>query len=740
MDYWSCLSQREQSPLWRVVFYLAVVLLTSTCSQERNITDKDKDVDTMTVGPSEYLERGDLQALKSRGELRVLLPINQVEGLYLPRSSSSLFDQHAAIEEIAAALGLKIRIVPVRKTKDLIPALLEGRGDLIGANIKIKAHHEGIAFTAPLAQARAQIITRADDISLRKTEDLEGRSIFVDPESPFWDSVMALKESHPGIDIQAIPELEPDEILDKVAKGELDLSVQDSNTMDMVNHYRDDLRAAMDISEERPIAWCVRADALQLQNALNRFLHNEKLTERKLRVSLSDLPEIKKRKVIRVLLRNNAASYFLWRGELLGFEYELVKRFAKKQDLRLEVVVPPSHELLITWLAEGKGDIAAGFLAATEDRKSLGIDFSTPYHYAAELVVARSTDESVKSPQDMAGRTLVVRRSSSYWQTLEKIRAQGINFRLLAAPEYMETEEIISKVAFGEYDLTVADGHILDIELSWRDDIRTAFALGESIPHSWGVRSQNKELLKAVNDFLKKEYRGLFYNVTYEKYFKNQTKIQDHLRHRVDGKAGAALSPYDELVRKYADSYGFDWRLIVAQMYQESRFNPKARSWSGARGLMQIMPRTAKHMGIKNLKEPEQGIHAGIKYLDWLRERFESDLPVTDRMWFALAAYNAGAGHVHDARQLARKMGWDANRWFNNVEKAMLLLSKREYARNARFGYVRGREPVNYVRSIHNRFRAYVKLTKPAQAKLRRRNKEPVSQSPTTKPSQAANA
>ena len=143
-------------------------------------------------------------------------------------------------------------------------------------------------------------------------------------------------------------------------------------------------------------------------------------------------------------------------------------------------------------------------------------------------------------------------------------------------------------------------------------------------------------------------------------------------------------------------------------MYQESRFEPEAKSWAGARGLMQVLPRTAKEFGFDDLKDPETGIHAGVKYLDWVRERFEVELPVKDRMWFALAAYNAGAGHVRDARRLARQQGWDPNRWFDNVEQAMLLLSRREYANAAQHGYCRCNEPVQYVREIQTRYNAYV--------------------------------
>jgi membrane-bound lytic murein transglycosylase F len=131
---------------------------------------------------------------------------------------------------------------------------------------------------------------------------------------------------------------------------------------------------------------------------------------------------------------------------------------------------------------------------------------------------------------------------------------------------------------------------------------------------------------------------------------------------------------------------------------------------------MQLMPRTARAMGVKNSTDPALNIQGGIKYLDWLRDRFDSKLPISDRLWFTLAAYNAGAGHVHDARRLARQLGMDPDRWFDHTEKAMLLLAEKKYARKARFGYVNGLEPVNYVRDIRQRFEAYVELSRQATA------------------------
>ena len=215
--------------------------------------------------------------------------------------------------------------------------------------------------------------------------------------------------------------------------------------------------------------------------------------------------------------------------------------------------------------------------------------------------------------------------------------------------------------------------------------------------------------MKAQLDaFIKSVYRSEFYNVLYAKYFKSKPSVLKLSKGRVIDPEKGSISPFDKTVQKYSEQYGFDWRLITAQMYQESGFDPKAKSYSGASGLMQIMPRTARSLGFKDVSKPANGIKAGVKYMDWLRDRFNGDFSVADRLWFSLASYNAGAGHVHDARRLAKQMGLDPNKWFANTESAMLMMSQKEYTSKARYGFVNGKEPVNYVREIKQRFEAYV--------------------------------
>jgi len=658
------------------------------------------------------VESGDLAQIESQGYLRVLNPpFSHLE--YLPREGYPQDLELDLLETFTQSLGLRLGFVTVEHYQDLIPALLEGRGDIIAANFTVTPERKKqVGFSVPLMTVREQIVTRTSDQALTKLTDLKDRTLTIRKSSAYWQTAQTLKTKYPGLTIEEAPDfMDTEQILDHVANGAFDATLADSNLVKAVLQYRSDIRPAFDVTADRPIAWATRPQAINLLIALNGFLNQARLAVRPPSIAKHDLPGIRNTQVLRVLTRNNPATYFLWRGELLGFEYELARHFAKQQKLRVEMVVPPMREDLIPWLLEGKGDLIAASMTISDQRESQGIEFSRPYLTASEIVVARAEEplSRLASPGDLVGRTVVVRKSSSYWDTLQDLQKQGIALTVQAAPEDLETEEIIARVAEGEYDLTVADSHILDIELTWREDIRAAFPLGDPKEHGWAVRTSNPKLLKAVNQYLRREHRGLFYNITFNKYFKNPRNIREHLEFRTT--RTGELSPYDDLAQTFAKHYGFDWRLVVAQMYQESRFDPDARSWSGAVGLMQVLPRTAKSLGFSTITTPEESIEAGVKYLDWVRERFEPELPVNVRTWFALAAYNAGHGHVLDARRLANQLGLNPDRWFGNVEKAIKLLARRKYARQARHGYCRGSEPVQYVREIKRRYEAYQLVT-----------------------------
>ncbi len=663
-------------------------------------------------GLAETLFAGDLDGIKERGSLRIIIPANVGGAFYLPRDGWPVETQHEAAQAFARSYGLEPQLVPVARFADMIPYLLEGRGDMIAANLTItESRRERIAFSVPLTNVRQQVLVSKNRDDIDQVADLQGRRVMVSPGSSFWERLQAMRNDNPGIELVPRPSgISDEDELDRVAGGEVDASVRDSNVADMYLAYRDDLKVAFELPGDDDIAWGIRPDAQQLRAALNKFLHLEFAPHAGVAQFTGDLGEIKKRRVLRVLLRNNAASYFLHKGELMGFEYDLAKAFAKANGLRLEVIVPESNDQMLQWLQDGRGDVAAGFLEPDPAMTKHGIAYSRPYHHAPRHLVVHK-DDLLDGAQALAGRTVMVRRSSPYWKDLLALREQGIDFELAAAPEDWETEELIARVAEGEIDATVADQHLLDIELARGLTVKSGFALTDDRAHAVATRADNPGLLAALDEFIAKSYKGLVYNILYKKYFTNPRAIRDLAEGRFVGDEGQSLSPYDDIIRRYAEHYGFDWRLITAQMYQESRFDPSAESFAGATGLMQVMPRTAQSMGFDELEQPEDNIHAGVKYMDWVRQRFEPSLPFSERLWFTLAAYNAGYGHVQDARRLARQKGWDGDRWFDNTERAILLLSKKKYANKARFGYVRGIEPVSYVRNIRHRYRAYVELS-----------------------------
>jgi membrane-bound lytic murein transglycosylase F len=655
-------------------------------------------------------ERFDLPRIRRRGTLRILVP-RDAGAAHLPRAGSPLEAERDLAAAFAEDLDLEPEWVWVDSYEALIPKLLAGEGDLIADNLTVTPERRGqVAFSVAVAIAREQVVTRADDESLSSPEQLEGRTFRVRRSSSYWGSLRDLRREYPSFEIEAASEeASVDEILEQVAKGEADLTLADSNLVDGVFAYRDDLRVAFDLGRDVVMAWALRPDAIDLRRAADAFLIRVRTRSARREQHVDDLPGIRERGVIRVLTRNNASTYYIWRGQLMGFEYDLAREFARREGLRMELVVPPSRDDLIPWLLQGKGDLIAAGLSASDARAAAaGVRFSRLYNEVRETIVARADDPSVQQIEDLAGRRVVVRRGSAYWATLEGLRAGGIPLDLIAAPDELETEEVIARVAEGEYDLTLADSHILAIALAWRDDVRAAIEIEEPVFHGWAVRPDSVGLLDAIDSYFRKEYRGTFFNVTARKYFAKPERIRQHASERA--LRNGRISRWDDQIRREAAAYGFDWRLIAAQMYQESRFDPLARSFAGAAGLLQILPRTARQVGVEDPHDPESGISAGVRYLAWTRDRFPTTLPPDEREWFALAAYNAGPGHVNDARRIAVEEGLDPERWFGQVETAMLLKRKPEYARHSRFGYCRCGEPVNYVREIRDRYEAYTRV------------------------------
>lgn len=668
---------------------------------------------------------------------------------YLPRNGHPQDLELQYLQQFSAQQNLQFKQVKVTKFDQLFSKLIAGEGDVIAANLTITAaRKKRVNFSDAFIQSNEYFIMGKQSSPLKKGSALNGREVVIQKGKSYQTTALELQKIYPKMRIRYIDNSISTELLyDRLANGEYDLAIQDENLIASALAYRDDIKKSIQASGQRDIAWAVNIKNKKLLTQLNAFIQSQQLASELLKTTpvlsnativnignignigdatdakvaatsaikksnLTQWQTIQAKGRVRFVLRNNLSSYYIWRGELLGFHYELAKRFAKENKLRYEIIVAPDNVALLDYLIDDKADIALGFLTPTEARRAKGIGFSRPYHYASELVVGQSGVTGIETPQDLKGHKIHTRPSSAYWSTALQLQKTVPGVKLIAVPENMETESIIEAVADKKYDMTIADSHIVDLELTFRDDIQSFMALGEPKAQSWGIKAGNQTLLKEINFFIKKHYKGLFYNVIYNKYFKNKKRLDQQYKGYVAEIESGVMSPFDDLVKKHAKEYGFDWRLLVAQMHQESRFDPNAKSLSGAQGLFQVMPRTAEQLGIQDMHDPEQGIEAGIRYMDWVRERMQADkISKAELTWFTLASYNAGAGHVRDAIRLARQKGWQDDVWFNHVEKAMLLLSQPKYAAKARYGYVRGQEPVTYVREIKRRYDTYLNIS-----------------------------
>jgi membrane-bound lytic murein transglycosylase F len=680
-------------------YLLFLALLISFCSGHAKPTDFDQ--------------------IKDRGTLRVITWMG-VE-TWLPRAGSPPMVEQEYLQQFADKHGLELELVTLEKFDDMIPALLANKGDVIAANFAVTGKRQKeVKFTAPFARTTEFLVTGKNAKVIPDAKALAGREIAVQKGTTYAITARGLARANPGLKVRYVKgDLARDEMMDKIASGEYDITILDDNYLSSLLTYRKDIRKSLQASAPRDIAWAVSPGNKKLLETLNGYLKEQGLVKTRISKTASkkaktEWDRIKNRGVIRFVLRNNIPSYYIWRGEIIGFHADIARDFAKEHKLRYELINAPDNSALITYVAEGKGDVALGFLTPTEERKAMGIAFSRPYHYSSEVIASHADDDSIKSIADLKGRSIYIRRSSAYWQTAMKLKQEVPELNVVPVDETITTEEIIEGVSDKTYDLTIADSHLVEMEINLGEQVQIVMEVTKPQGQSWAVKEGNNVLLDKVNRYIRKKYKGLFYNVTYNKYFKNETRMEKHRDTARSMQDGGKLSPYDDLVKKYADKYGYDYRLMVSQMHQESKFNPKAKSYTGARGLFQVMPRTAKSIGFnpKKLADPETGIHAGIKYLDWVSERFDHyDIAEDELIWFTLAAYNAGSGHVTDAIRLAKQKGYDETRWFDNVERAMLLLSQKKYADKARYGFVRGKEPVNYVRQIKYRYDIYKEMT-----------------------------
>lgn len=429
-----------------------------------------------------------------------------------------------------------------------------------------------------------------------------------------------------------------------------------------------------------------------------------------------DFDDIKESGVLRMITYYSSNTYFINQGIESGFEYELVKEFARENDLALEVVIIDDDENPYDLLNSGAGDLIAANYTITPERRRI-VNFSRPYNLVDQIIVYST--ELLSYPQSLgefsdAGIPISVRKNSSYYSKMTQLIEDGTDLNIELLTNNMDTEAALMQVASGELPATVADDNMFNAVNRYMEGLIAGPKIAKRDTIAWAIRKNAPTLETRMNQFLYKHFRlsdvrekprrSLFLNVLRERYFEESRQVEEYYNPDWQYQSVGIISPYDEMIQSVADSMDLDWLMLTAMIAQESAFNPDSKSWAGAVGLMQILPRFVE-TEYKLLYDPATNIREGARIIKEHLDHY-SYMDEKNQWSMALATYNSGSGHVADARRLVIDQNKNPNEW-ENVADALLKLMQSRYHNNARHGFARGIETVQYVNETLNRYRTY---------------------------------
>ncbi len=417
----------------------------------------------------------------------------------------------------------------------------------------------------------------------------------------------------------------------------------------------------------------------------------------------STLDKIKKSKVLNVVLLNAPSTYYIGSEGKQGFEYDLLKSYAHHLGADLNITSAHTTKEAIRLSKNPAIHITSAALAKTPKREKT-FNFGPSYFEVQEQVIChRGMLRSKKFPrdvEDLAGLRITVGDDTSYSETLKSLQSDGFDINVTYTSEF-STEELLSKVADHEIDCTVADSNIYAVNLRYFTEIALAFSISGREQLAWLLPPDTLELEADMYAWLNS------FNQTGE-----MTQLKDHYYSYVlffdyyntkmfYKRIKSRLPKYEKYFKSVGEKYGIPWTLLASISYQESHWNPKAKSFTGVRGLMMLTRNTAKMLGVKNRLDPKQSITGGTRHIKQMIKFVPKGVEGENRLKFALAAYNIGMGHIKDAQILAKKIGLNQNTW-SDLKIVLPLLSQKKYYKTLKYGYARGEEPVKYVEAIYD--------------------------------------
>ena len=414
------------------------------------------------------------------------------------------------------------------------------------------------------------------------------------------------------------------------------------------------------------------------------------------------LEQVKHDGVLLVATRNSPTTYYEGPDGPTGFEYDLVTRFAKELNVKVKLITPSNLTDILSLVSQNQVHFAAAGLTITEARKDW-VRFSPAYQNITQQLVYRMGTEN-KRPRnlsDLVGKHIEVVADSSHAEQLEELQASIPELEWVENPE-LDSGELLNLVWEQVIDYSIADSNEVKLNKRFYPELRAAFDISSPQQLAWAFPiSDDDSLYNAASEFIMRMKKNGELDILIDRYYGhierfNFAGTRNYLRH-----IHKRLPKFKTLFEQAGKKNNIDWRLLAAIGYQESHWNPKARSPTGVRGLMMLTIPTAEYLGIKDRTDPAQSIEGGAAYIKKLIDRIPEQIKEPDRTWFALAAYNVGLGHLEDARVITQKRGGNPNVW-RDVKENLPLLSQRKWYKQTKHGYARGREPVRYVEFIRS--------------------------------------
>ena len=412
---------------------------------------------------------------------------------------------------------------------------------------------------------------------------------------------------------------------------------------------------------------------------------------------------------LRVAVDNNSSSFYIYRGRRMGYEYELLLDLGKELGVEIEFVVASGFDEAFGKLEDGRVDLIAMNVQQNEERESF-VTFTESLGAMSTVLVGR---EKLTSWDSLGSDTVYVRKGAVYKSQLELLKdSLHLDFSILEVQDHEEI--LLDRVYDQEVRWTVAEKNVAQTNATYYDELQLGLEVSKEEPVTWAMRSSSPELLQAVNNWLV-EKKKVFIPRTHARYFLDSKNQYARSTSTFSSLGGDRISVYDEIIQENAQTLGWDWRLLAALVYKESRFDTTALSYAGAQGLLQLMPVTVERFGVTNPNDPEESLKGGVKYLQYLDKFWMERVPETnERIKFILASYTIGQGHVEDAWRLTLKYRKNTQSW-QEVSNFLSLKSDPKYYRDAvvKSGYAKGHIAVKYVRDVLALFQSYKALVDP---------------------------